>query len=913
VSAPAVPPRALRSPLARRLIIGIVVVSSLITLLLTAAQLYDEYHSEMRGIREVFRQIEDEHLAALSQSLWVTSANDLRLQLEGIVRVPNIEYAGVREGNTLWAEAGRRASQHVIERQYRLAHEHHGTDLEIGTLTVVAGLDGIYRDLLRQGLIILAANAFKTFLVATFAFLFFQRLVNRHLAAIAAYVRGLDVREASAALKLERVPMRRPDELEELAGAINDLRERVRVTVATLRDTDAFLRLTLNGAQAGTWDRDLVGQTVYFSPEYLRLIGCEVGELPGLLEDWESRLHPADHDAAVARFKACVEGRTSNYESEYRLRYKDGSYRWFLSRGSSLRDETGRPVRLLGVLIEITARKEAEQAQRESEARARSILDTMFSFVGLITTDGVLIEVNRAALEAAALTRVQVVGQPVIETFWLSHSATVQAQVSDALRRAATGETVREEVIVRVVEGRLITLDVAFSPLRDAAGRTVQIVASGVDITERKRAEEEHERLEVQLRQAQKMEALGTLAGGIAHDFNNILGAIIGNVALAREDMALGHEAAVLAREDIALGRESVAPAHAVNRPHHPIEQSLAEIAKAAARARDLVQQILTFSRQQPQERRVIALADVIAESVRLMRATLPAGIELATTLSPDVPNVLADRTQIHQVIMNLCTNAWQAMSSRAGRIELGLQDVTVQDGASETHLRPGRYACLSVTDNGKGMDAATLERIFDPFFTTKALGEGTGLGLAVVDGIVKAHHGGITVSSQPGQGTSFRLYFPAASAPAHEAPAASASLPRGGGQRILYLDDEEPLVLLTQRLLGRLGYSVTGFSRSDEALAAFHADPHAWDVFVTDLNMPGPSGLDVAAEVLRTRSDLPVALASGYLTETLHAQALALGVREVIYKPNTADELAQVIARMVVAAHVPARAADAN
>jgi nitrogen-specific signal transduction histidine kinase len=393
-----------------------------------------------------------------------------------------------------------------------------------------------------------------------------------------------------------------------------------------------------------------------------------------------------------------------------------------------------------------------------------------------------------------------------------------------------------------------------------------------MDIQDRKDAEEARRRLEAPLLQAQKMEALGTLAGGVAHDFNNILGTIIGNVELAREDLVA----------------------------EHPAQASLAEVEKASARARDLVQQILTFGRRQPDERRVIALREVIEESLRLLRASLPAGIELVTGFARDVPNVLADRSRIHQVVTNLCTNAWQAIPGSVGRITVSLATVRVAEGEAVAGLGPGVYACLSVSDSGNGIAPAITDRIFDPFFTTKAPGEGTGLGLSVVDGIVKSHDGAIVVESQPGQGATFRAYFPGVAAPVSVRAAQARSAVEGSGQRVLYLDDEASLVNLTTRLLGRAGYEVEGFTRPADAIAAFAADPGRFDVVVSDMNMPTATGLSVAAEILRLRPDVPVALISGFVTDELTARADALGVRAVIYKPNLTRDLVPLIGRLV-------------
>ncbi len=402
-------------------------------------------------------------------------------------------------------------------------------------------------------------------------------------------------------------------------------------------------------------------------------------------------------------------------------------------------------------------------------------------------------------------------------------------------------------------------------PIRDAEGAVHRVVGTAEDITERRQLEE-------QFRQAQKMEAIGTLASGIAHDFNNIISAILGNAELALADID----------------------------PGHPASESLKEIETAGLRARSLVERILTFSRQHPQEQSVVALPPLIEETVRLLRATLPAGLELTTSLSPSAPNVLADATQIQQVLLNLGTNAWHALDGMAGRIEITLDAVDLDGQAAGEFdaIRPGRYACLKVSDSGRGMDASTLARAFEPFFTTKEPGKGTGLGLSVVHGIVHRHGGTVTLTSDPGNGTTCRICLPATETAANAPAAAATAMPRGDGQRILYLDDEDPLVFLAERILRRLGYHVTGFTSPAEALQAFRDHPLSFDLIITDLNMPGSSGLVVAREMLQLRPEIPVILTSGYISEELKQQAQQAGIAHLLYKANTVDELADAVAR---------------
>jgi CheY-like chemotaxis protein len=312
------------------------------------------------------------------------------------------------------------------------------------------------------------------------------------------------------------------------------------------------------------------------------------------------------------------------------------------------------------------------------------------------------------------------------------------------------------------------------------------------------------------------------------------------------------------------------------------------------------VQQILAFGRRQSLERRPTSLALVVVETARLLRAMIPARVNLAVDCKADAPAVLADAAQIKQILLNLCTNALQAVQDqgRAGEIEVRLEAHTQDEAHGD--LQAGRYACLTVRDNGAGMDEATRSRIFEPFFTTKLRGKGTGLGLAVVHGIVKAHEAEIEVESTPGGGTAFRIYFPATeeSVLADTAPAAHAATALGRGKHVLYVDDEKAIVSLMKRMLERQGYRVSGYTDPREAVAAVRANPSQFDLVVTDYNMPGLDGLEVAQALKQIRPNLPVVLASGYITEEMRAKAPAAGVSELIYKPNTVDDLCEAVAR---------------
>ena len=414
--------------------------------------------------------------------------------------------------------------------------------------------------------------------------------------------------------------------------------------------------------------------------------------------------------------------------------------------------------------------------------------------------------------------------------------------------------------VIELIDGTV--MDRYSAPVRDRAGKYYGRIWSFRDITERRR-------LEAQFRQAQKMESIGMLAGGIAHDFNNILSAIIGNLYLAKMD--------------------------ASDRP--AVLEHLDNIQQAAKRATDLVNQILTFSRQNKQEHEPVKLNHVVLEALKLLRASVPATIKIQTELTV-TPTVLANTTAIHQLIMNLGTNAWHAMRDKPGtlKVEMSVMEVDVDFAQTNPDLRVGRYVRLSVSDTGCGMEPATMDRIFDPFFTTKAVGEGTGLGLAVVLGIMQSHDGAITVYSQPGEGTTFHSYFPVLENAATAAEPAPLPVPRGHGEHILFVDDEAALARVGAKMLERLGYSVTMKTSALDALAAARVQP--FHLAITDLTMPVMDGAKLGGQLLQLQPGLAIILTTGYSGVMTVEKVRELGFRDLLTKPTTARALGEAVHR---------------
>jgi PAS domain S-box-containing protein len=413
--------------------------------------------------------------------------------------------------------------------------------------------------------------------------------------------------------------------------------------------------------------------------------------------------------------------------------------------------------------------------------------------------------------------------------------------------------------------------------LRNSAGKPVRFVGSTIDVNAQKLAQAHKEQLEGQLRQSQKMEAVGTLAGGIAHDFNNILGAILGYGELAHQQSAEGS----------------------------PLRRYLDNVMHAAERAQMLIERILGFSRSGLGDRAPVNVQFVIEETLELLEASLPAGIRLESSIASGNSAVIGDATYLHQVAMNLCTNAVQAME-RGGTLRVILEriDVTESRALSRGLLHPGSYVRLIVSDTGVGIPPAVLERMFDPFFTTKGVGQGTGLGLSLVHGIVTDLGGAIDVTSKTGEGTTFEIWLPVAGETAMPPLEAASPLPRGNGETVMIVDDERPLVALAEEITAQLGYEPVGFDSSRAALAAFSAQPQRFDAVLTDEAMPDLVGTELASEIRRLRRAIPIILMSGYGGAQLTTRAAEIGVNEVLRKPLHRRDLAESLARVLESAH---------
>jgi PAS domain S-box-containing protein len=520
---------------------------------------------------------------------------------------------------------------------------------------------------------------------------------------------------------------------------------------------------------------------------------------------------------------------------------------------------------------EIAKLQKAEHEIARSHAQFEAIFNSITDALVFVDTKRRIIRTNPAFTAIFGYSLDEIAGKTteLIHADPADYSAQGQA-------RYTVEETINEqlyEVRYRRKDGSVFTGETLGVKVWDDTGAIIGFLGIVRDITEKKRTLEEKNRLEASLRQAYKMEALGTMAGGIAHDFNNILAIIIGNSDLALEDIE----------------------------PGHPSRYSLEQVREAAVRAKNLVRQILSFSRQEKRKAIPMQPRVLVKETLNLLRSTTPATVSIVERIDPECRPILANPTQFHQLVMNLFNNAVSAMDER-GMIEVGLREVELggEDLRPDENARPGFYVMLSVSDTGTGMDRKTIERIFDPFFTTKPFGKGTGMGLAVVHGIVESYSGIIRVESQPGRGSTFKLYFPVVDGLEVIESAEPDKVTRNGTERILFVDDEESLGAMGRRILERLGYEVATESSSFAALEIFRSEPDDFDVLITDQAMPELSGLALIAEVRKIRKDLPIILCTGYSTKVSAENAEELGIDELVIKPYEKKILAEAIRKAI-------------
>jgi PAS domain S-box-containing protein len=628
-------------------------------------------------------------------------------------------------------------------------------------------------------------------------------------------------------------------------------------------------KMALTGGNLGLWDWDMTTDAVVYNERWAQMLGYTLDEVEFTKDFFEAHVHPEDRDRVFEAVRRHARGETPFIDLEIRMRSKDGSWRWMLDRGQILeRDEEGQPQRMVGTHLDITERKQAEEQLRHERNVLQRIFDASPAAIVMLDAEGTFTYASARAEEVLGVPPEEVTGRTYDDADWGLEAPGGQSLSDDELpftQVMRSGESIHGfEHTIKDDSGARRVLSVHGAPLKNEQGTPEGAVFVLEDVTDQKQ-------VEAQLRQAQKLETMGTLAGGIAHDFNNILHAAMAYLQFIREEVP----------------------------DDHAVRTYLDRVESGMGQARGLVRKLLTFSRpEQAAAAERLDVGPLVQGVLELAEPALPKRVEVRTALREDC-TVWGDAGQLRQVVMNLLTNAAQAIEEAPSGdgdvldVRVHPVDVDTELASRYMHLDAGRYVQISVSDTGPGMDADTKARVFDPFFTTKEAGEqrGTGLGLSVVHGIVQAMDGEITVHTERGEGTTFNVYLPDASGPAGdldaEAQSAARTAPTDARGHILVVDDDPDVTELESIRLSRLGYRVIPCQHGDEALEVLRHNEQV-DLVLTDYRMPGVNGLDLARTLRQhdAAPDIPVVLMSGFRAHVSEDEAQAAGICAVLQKP---------------------------
>ena len=871
-----------------KIIICFLLLSSCLTLFATGFQIYRDYQQDVALVNSQIKVIEQSYLDSLSRSLWEVNEEQIKLQLKGILNLSDIQFVALQENtNQLSFSMGTNNNKTIISHTLPLEYSLSESEtVHLGELTVVATLDNVRHRLRDKIFLILTTQAMKTFFASFCFFGIVYFLLTRHLSTITQYLRAMGESSTIVPLKLDRkIPIKshhrndtvdphlpksdsdpQEDELDQVVSAINSMKTSINKKVEELRMSEDQYRAVVEniGDYIARYDRS--GRFIYANSSALEALGLpadkcigkthkEMGFSEYLCELWDENFESVfttgiqkkiEFDTVLANGLMTLELQLNPEFSE------DGAVR-----------------SVVGISRDITKRKAIEKQLRDSLLKLDEAVKA--GRIGLWSLD---LKTNEVTFSTEWKRQIGYEDHEIKDDFTEWENRIHPADLDSTLAKIKKGikeidQKYRVEFRFRHKDGSYRWIVAQASFILDDEGEATKMLGSHIDITEQKQ-------LEAELHQAQKMESIGTLAGGIAHDFNNILSSVIGFTELALDSVE----------------------------KQTPIEANLQEVYAAGLRAKDLVKQILTFARQSDEPLKPIQVDLIIKEVLKFIRSSLPATIEIKQNINSQ-SLIMASATQLHRIMMNLCTNAAHAMQDEVGTLEITLKDISITStNREQLQLKPGNYIEIKVSDTGYGIAPDDIKKIFEPYFTTKGAGEGTGMGLAMVHGIVENYHGKILVDSTPGEGTVFRIYLPIARESKIYQQYKANNLPTGQ-ERILFVDDEAQIAKMGSRLLGQLGYSVTTKTSSVDAYELFKSKPDDFDLVISDITMPQMTGDELAIKVMQLRPDIPVILCTGYSKRISEANSTDIGIKAFAFKPIIREDLAQKVHKVLKEAKV--------
>jgi two-component system NtrC family sensor kinase len=852
-----------RQTIAYRLFFAILSFSLSVTVLLAAVQLYVDYQNEIKTVEEDFEEIEKGRLKSLTESLWVMDRELLRAQLEGILNIGHIKFAGMQYKNQPIVSAGVPPYEPTMQREFPMYRTYDNRHIYIGTLLISASRGKLYEGLLSNIARAMFYQGTQVFLISLFLFFLFQFYVTRHLRAMAAYFNKQNPWESEMPLVLEGYSTKEnKDEIGRVVTAINSMSANMRNAFSQI---ETELQKRKEAEKSLLMFRKLIDQSndaiFVINPDTSLFLDVNHRACSLLGYDREDLLTIGVVNIATAlpdrsNWKAHVE-EVKNRGSmvlEDSLKRKGGAL--FPVEVNVTYITLEKRSYMLAVVRDITERKQAEDLLLKlSHAVEQSPVSIVISDSG-----GVVEFANPRFFQLTGDLPEEVIGRKLR---FLQFGAMPEELQQRVWATISSGKVWNGELCNRKKTGELFWEAVSLTPIKNKDGSITHLLAIKEDITERKK-------LEDQLRQAQKMEAVGQLAGGIAHDFNNILSAIIGYGHLLRDKMGSGD----------------------------PLRMNVDQILESAEKATEVSHSLLAFSRKQLINSRPVKVNDLISKFEKLICRIIGEDIELKTVLADKGPVVMADLGQMEQVLMNLANNARDAMP-QGGSLTISTDLIEMDDAFVEAHGygRNGSYALISVSDTGVGMNSETRTKIFEPLFTTKEPGKGTGLGLAMVYGIIKQHDGFIDVYSEPGKGTHFKIYLPATEAvPAACVTTESVSAVKGGTETILVAEDDEKLRKLSEIVLKQYGYRVISAENGQDAINKFREHMDKIQLVILDMIMPGKSGKEAYDEIKLMRPEMKVIFSSGYTADRIDKHKMLEDGFAFLMKPvSPRDLLAKV------------------
>ncbi len=852
----------MRSRIGYKLVIAVILFSSLITLITTAIQIYLDYRVDMARVNNYKTLIKQSYLKSITTSVWMFDDGQINTQLNGLLHLPDMEHLEINGNEGYHWSAGSAGSKYFLTKEFPLLYEYKGKNVSIGYLKATITLDGIYAHLLKKALTILAANTVTIFLVAGFILLIFQYSVTRHLNSLSSWLKNLNIGKSFEKFRINR-PRGKPgksDELDEVVNAINEMQNNLENSLNDLINSEKKYKILAENIPLKVFHKDTECVFVACNKNFAGDLGIDADRISGKTDYDFFPKELADkyrNDDKRIMESEIIE----SFEEQYIGHRGKGSV--IRTIKAPIRDENNKVTGLLGIFTDVTELKMAENALKESEARFRRLLESLEDSHFFYSLD----PLGNYTYLSRSVTNVLGYNEDEFLTHYTRFLTDnpINNEAAHYLEMSISGEKQPlYEIEIYHKNGSSRRLQLTSIPVIDNYGKVISIEGLAHDVTENKRIED-------QLRQAQKMEAIGTLAGGIAHDFNNILNIILGYAEIAKDESP----------EVSALYKD------------------LDMVLQAGHRAKDLVKQILAFSHQTEYKRIAFQPSSIIKEALKMLRHSIPTTIEIREDIDPHCNMILADPIQIHQILMNLCTNAFHAMEQTGGTMYISLKNLEIYPETSNDNdidLPEGEYIELIVKDTGPGIPPAIKDRIFDPYFTTKGVGKGTGMGLSIVHGIVQSYEGKITVESKHGEGAVFHVFLPVTEKKQEEEKLNGEI--QGGTESILLIDDEENLARMSRDMLTKLGYNVTVKLSSSEALETFRENPGAFDLVITDQTMPGMTGANLATRILNIRPDIPIILCTGYSTLVSEEKAKAMGIREFALKPLVKKDIAFLIRR---------------